>query len=92
MNDGSVPLIVLDECHKAKNLLDPKTGIPTITGKAVHYLQQRVPNAAVLYSSATGAPLLCFRLSFFASFCFFALPYEGLPSACERCVSPLCVQ
>eukprot|EP00892_Ulva_mutabilis_P012185 jgi/Ulvmu1/9339/UM050_0089.1 len=49
----SGPLIVLDECHKAKNLISD-TGLPTLVGFAVMHLQQRVPGAAVLYSSATG--------------------------------------
>lgn len=44
---------MLDECHKAKNLLNDQ-GNPTQTGFAVEYLQERVPDAAVLYSSATG--------------------------------------
>lgn len=47
------PLIVLDECHKAKNLLSA-SGKPTLTGFAVMHLQKRCPGAAVLYSSATG--------------------------------------
>jgi hypothetical protein len=49
----TVPLIVLDECHKAKNLITD-TGVPTLCGKAVEFLQRKCPNAAVLYSSATG--------------------------------------
>ena len=49
-------LIVLDESHKAKNLLPPSgTGLPTQTGRAIMYLQERLPDAKVLYSSATGA-------------------------------------
>eukprot|EP00873_Tetraselmis_striata_P036348 jgi/Tetstr1/456612/TSEL_043315.t1 len=48
------PLIVLDECHKAKNLINP-TGDPTMTGMAVVALQDALPNAKVVYSSATGA-------------------------------------
>lgn len=48
-----LPLIIFDECHKAKNLVN-ETGIPTSTGKAVEVLQAEIPNAAVLYSSATG--------------------------------------
>lgn len=49
----SGPLIILDECHKAKNLLNDQ-GQPTQTGFAVEYIQERVPDAAVMYSSATG--------------------------------------
>jgi hypothetical protein len=43
--------IVFDEAHKAKNLYqDP----PTATGKLVLGLQDRLPNARVVYASATG--------------------------------------
>lgn len=52
MSDSG-PMIVLDECHKAKNLLNDH-GLPTQTGFAVEYIQELCPNAAVLYSSATG--------------------------------------
>ena len=49
-------LIVLDESHKAKNLL-PSTpgGMPTQTGRAIMFLQERLPDAKLVYSSATGA-------------------------------------
>lgn len=43
--------IILDEAHKAKNLCaDP----PTATGRLVLELQNRLPNARVMYCSATG--------------------------------------
>lgn len=43
--------IVFDEAHKAKNLCaDP----PTATGRLVMELQERLPNARVMYCSATG--------------------------------------
>ena len=42
------------ECHKAKNLI-PVKGVATQTGRAVLQLQQHLPLAKVLYSSATGA-------------------------------------
>jgi len=43
--------IIFDEAHKAKNLCaDP----PTATGKLVLGLQNRLPNARVMYCSATG--------------------------------------
>ena len=43
--------IIFDEAHKAKNLCaDP----PTVTGQLVLALQERLPNARVLYCSATG--------------------------------------
>lgn len=42
-----------DECHKAKNLMNEQ-GNPTLTGVAVRHIQDKLPSAAVLYSSATG--------------------------------------
>ncbi|XP_064935454.1 protein FORGETTER 1-like isoform X1 [Musa acuminata AAA Group] len=48
-------LVVFDECHKAKNLI-PETGSqPTRTGEAVLEIQARLPEARVIYCSATGA-------------------------------------
>lgn len=47
--------IVFDECHKAKNLIPVSSLKPTLTGKAVVELQSKLPNARVVYSSATGA-------------------------------------
>ena len=47
--------VVFDESHKAKNLIPTAGGEPTQTGKAVQALQQHLPDAKVLYSSATGA-------------------------------------
>ncbi|KAL4451948.1 hypothetical protein ABPG75_007610 [Micractinium tetrahymenae] len=49
------PLIVFDECHKAKNLLPSGGSQPTQTARAVVELQEQLPDAKVLYSSATGA-------------------------------------
>ncbi|KAJ9534596.1 hypothetical protein QJQ45_022183 [Haematococcus lacustris] len=51
---GEHCLVVLDECHRAKNLVDTAGG-STMTGLAVEALQVRLPKARVLYSSATGA-------------------------------------
>lgn len=48
-------LIIFDECHKAKNLFPRTGGQPSQTAKAVVHLQQALPDAKVLYSSATGA-------------------------------------
>jgi len=48
------PLIVFDECHKAKNLFN-SSGKPTKTAVCVVALQLAIPNARVLYCSATGA-------------------------------------
>ncbi|KAI7841339.1 hypothetical protein COHA_004957 [Chlorella ohadii] len=51
-NDPSgAPLIVLDECHKAKNVMGSTGGKPSKTARAV----EQLPDAKVLYSSATGA-------------------------------------
>ncbi|KAK9815308.1 hypothetical protein WJX72_001386 [[Myrmecia] bisecta] len=52
---GGEPLIIFDECHKAKNLIGAKGKASTQTGKAVLNLQNHLPNAKILYSSATGA-------------------------------------
>uniref|UniRef100_A0A7S3VHT8 Strawberry notch AAA domain-containing protein n=1 Tax=Dunaliella tertiolecta TaxID=3047 RepID=A0A7S3VHT8_DUNTE len=51
---GEDALIIFDECHRAKNLLDANGGC-TMTGLAVDILQTLLPKARVLYSSATGA-------------------------------------
>jgi P-loop containing NTP hydrolase pore-1 len=51
--------IMFDECHKAKTLiLDGGQGVKDKSSKAglaVHELQSRLPNARVVYCSATGA-------------------------------------
>eukprot|EP00795_Rhopilema_esculentum_P015446 gene15447-6694_t len=47
--------IILDECHKAKNLVPTGSGKPTKTGLTVLQLQDRLPKARVVYCSATGA-------------------------------------
>lgn len=46
--------IVLDECHKAKNLVPSGSSKPTKTGKSVLELQEMLPKARVVYCSATG--------------------------------------
>ncbi|XP_020269430.1 protein FORGETTER 1 [Asparagus officinalis] len=48
-------LVVFDECHKAKNLIPEAGSQPTRTGEAVLDLQARLPEARVVYCSATGA-------------------------------------
>ena len=53
--DGSGALIIFDECHRAKNLAPQDITKTTKTGLAVLHLQEKLPQAAVLYSSATGA-------------------------------------
>ncbi|KAF3849243.1 hypothetical protein F7725_015740, partial [Dissostichus mawsoni] len=49
------PLIVYDECHKAKNVCPVGSSKPTKTGLAVLELQNKLPKARVVYASATGA-------------------------------------
>lgn len=48
-------IIVFDECHKAKNLVPVGSAKPTKTGLAVLELQEKLPNARIVYASATGA-------------------------------------
>ncbi|CAK9179676.1 unnamed protein product [Ilex paraguariensis] len=48
-------LLIFDECHKAKNLIPEAGGQPTRTGEAVLEIQARLPEARVIYCSATGA-------------------------------------
>ncbi len=47
--------VVFDECHRAKNLVPIGGQKPTKTGQAVLELQKALPNARVVYASATGA-------------------------------------
>uniref|UniRef100_A0A914Y3P1 Uncharacterized protein n=1 Tax=Panagrolaimus superbus TaxID=310955 RepID=A0A914Y3P1_9BILA len=48
--------IIFDECHRAKNLC-PKSGTTgsSMIGKCVVDLQRALPNARIVYASATGA-------------------------------------
>ncbi|XP_048582469.1 protein strawberry notch homolog 1-like [Nematostella vectensis] len=48
-------VIILDECHKAKNLVPTGSSKPTKTGLTVLALQNSLPKARVVYCSATGA-------------------------------------
>ncbi|XP_057295690.1 protein strawberry notch homolog 1-like [Hydractinia symbiolongicarpus] len=48
-------VIILDECHKAKNLMPVGSSKPTKTGLTVLMLQDQLPKARVVYCSATGA-------------------------------------
>ena len=50
---GGMGCLLLDECHKAKNLVDK--GTSSQTARAVVSLQERLPQARVVYCSATGA-------------------------------------
>lgn len=48
-------LIIFDESHKAKNLVPEKGSKPTQCGQAVKEIQAKLPNARIVYASATGA-------------------------------------
>ncbi|KAK4285614.1 hypothetical protein QN277_002290 [Acacia crassicarpa] len=48
-------LVIFDECHKAKNLIPESGSQPTRTGEAVVDIQDRLPEARIVYCSATGA-------------------------------------
>ncbi|XP_030471562.2 protein FORGETTER 1 isoform X2 [Syzygium oleosum] len=48
-------LVLFDECHKAKNLVPEAGSQSTRTGEAVLDIQARLPEARVIYCSATGA-------------------------------------
>ncbi|KAI6213229.1 hypothetical protein M3Y94_00125800 [Aphelenchoides besseyi] len=48
-------LIIFDECHHAKNLVPTAGSKPTKTGRYVLEIQKQLPNARVVYASATGA-------------------------------------
>ncbi|PAA74115.1 hypothetical protein BOX15_Mlig015939g2 [Macrostomum lignano] len=48
-------LIILDECHRAKNLYPAGSQKPSKTGQTVLDLQNQLPMARVVYASATGA-------------------------------------
>lgn len=45
---------MFDECHRAKNLSPVGSSKPTKTGLTVLELQNALPNARVVYASATG--------------------------------------
>jgi hypothetical protein len=49
--EGEDALIIYDESHRAKNLLAANTQ----TARAVVHLQEQLPKARIMYSSATGA-------------------------------------
>lgn len=48
LDPSPLPQIIFDECHKAKNATSTKMG------KAVLDLQNKLPQARVVYASATG--------------------------------------
>lgn len=48
-------LIIFDECHRAKNLIPNGSSKATKTGLKVVELQDSLPNARIVYASATGA-------------------------------------
>ena len=42
---SGMPVLIFDECHKAKNVQPAKGGLPTLTGMAVRLLQVRPATA-----------------------------------------------
>jgi hypothetical protein len=52
---GKDGAIVFDEAHKGKNAFAGDMGEPTQTGQAMIDIQEKLPQAYVMYSSATGA-------------------------------------
>jgi hypothetical protein len=52
---GDNAVLVFDEGHKMKGAYDDGTGEPTATGAAGIDLQEKLPEARVVYASATGA-------------------------------------
>ena len=53
-SDDGGGCLIFDEAHKAKNLVTPAGVKPTQIGLAVQELQTSLPNARILYASATG--------------------------------------
>lgn len=51
----STVLLCFDECHKEKNCVAIGSTEPTKTGLAVLELQNKLPNARIVYVTATGA-------------------------------------
>jgi hypothetical protein len=54
-DDAPPPIIIFDECHKAKNLVGGKGKKGSKAAQAVVALQQQLPSARVLYASATAS-------------------------------------
>ena len=54
LSKDAAPCIVLDECHKAKNAMSDDVSKQSKTARTVIALQRLLPNAKVLYCSATG--------------------------------------
>lgn len=52
--EGFDGLIVFDESHKAKNLVPDSGAKPSKVGAKVLELQTRLPQARIVYCSATG--------------------------------------
>ncbi|KAF6265497.1 hypothetical protein COO60DRAFT_1623874 [Scenedesmus sp. NREL 46B-D3] len=83
-------LVVLDECHKAKNFMPGKEAQSTKVASAVIDLQAMLPNARVLYCSATGVSEVA-NMSYTDRVCCTfgppALPCLMCPSACQHGVA-----
>lgn len=55
LSRDKTPLIIFDECHRCKNALGAGNSKPSKTAITAMALQQRLPDARVVYASATGA-------------------------------------
>lgn len=78
--------IIFDECHKAKSFYST-SGQTSKTGFAVTELQKQLPNARIVYSSATGASELkdmayMLRLGLWGNGCLFE-SFEEFKSSIE---------
>jgi hypothetical protein len=83
-----VPLIVFDECHKAKNLLTSR-GSTSKTALAVVAIQEAIPEARVLYCSATGAAAMQ-NLGTRPTPCATARRFKPTPELKRRELAPPC--
>lgn len=73
--------IVLDECHKAKNLVPSGSSKPTKTGLTVLELQRKLPKARVIYCSATGMEIVSIHKNYLTT-CFKVQIKMALCMAC----------
>lgn len=81
--------IMLDECHKAKNLVPPAGRQPTRMGLAVKELQELLPRARVVYCSATGCSepsnmAYMTRLGLWGPNTFFPLGFDAFRRSFEQ--------
>ena len=79
-------VIILDECHKAKNLMPVGSSKPTKTGITVLRLQDRLPKARVVYCSATGIIFSFLTLSFSTIIIIFLLSHNAQDKWAVICI------